>query len=117
MPGGESVGEHGIHVTTAEDVEETIELAETAFNTAGVGDAWARVRAVVAQPGVEFSDAELFRYVPGQAAHLARFISAEPSMVFEAHSTDYQTPQALRALVRGPVRDPQGRAGAHLRLP
>jgi D-tagatose-1,6-bisphosphate aldolase subunit GatZ/KbaZ len=100
VPGGESAGDHGIHVTTAEAVEETIELAEAAFNAAGVGEAWPRVRAVVAQPGVEFSDSELFRYRPGQAAHLARFISAEPTMVYEAHSTDYQTLESLRGLVR-----------------
>jgi D-tagatose-1,6-bisphosphate aldolase subunit GatZ/KbaZ len=100
VPGGESVGAHGIHVTTTVDVEETIDLTQAAFGSAGVGSAWERVRAVVAQPGVEFSDAELFGYVPGQAAHLAQFISAEPSLVFEAHSTDYQTPQALRGLVR-----------------
>jgi D-tagatose-1,6-bisphosphate aldolase subunit GatZ/KbaZ len=100
VPGGESAGDHGIHVTTAESVEETIELAEAAFNAAGVGEAWPRVRAVVAQPGVEFSDSELFRYRPGQAAQLARFIRAEPTMVFEAHSTDYQTLASLRALVR-----------------
>lgn len=100
VPGGESAGEHGIHVTTADDVEETIELTESAFLTAGAGQAWDRVRAVVAQPGVEFSDAELFGYTAGQAAHLARFIAAEPLLVFEAHSTDYQTPEALRALVR-----------------
>ncbi|HUW16615.1 MAG TPA: class II D-tagatose-bisphosphate aldolase, non-catalytic subunit [Actinomycetes bacterium] len=99
VPGGESAGDHGIHVTTAEAVEETIELGEAAFNAAGVGDGWRRVRAVVAQPGVEFSDSELFGYRPGQAAHLARFMSAEPTMVLEAHSTDYQTPQALRGLV------------------
>jgi len=99
VPGGESAGDHGIHVTTAEAVEETIELGEAAFNAAGVGDAWGRVRAVVAQPGVEFSDSELFGYQAGQAAHLARFMSAEPTMVLEAHSTDYQTPRALRGLV------------------
>jgi D-tagatose-1,6-bisphosphate aldolase subunit GatZ/KbaZ len=99
VPGGESAGAHGIHVTTAVDVEETLELTQDAFARAGVAQAWERVRAVVAQPGVEFSDTELFTYAPGQAAHLARLLSAEPSLVLEAHSTDYQPPQALRALV------------------
>ena len=99
VPGGESAGTHGIHVTTAADVEETLDLTQTAFERAGVPAAWERVRAIVAQPGVEFSDAELFTYAPGQAAHLAQLLSAEPDLVLEAHSTDYQPPQALRALV------------------
>lgn len=99
VPGGESVGEHGIHVSRADDVDETIEVTRLAFTAAGVGDAWSRVRAVVAQPGVEFSDAELYEYVPGQAAHLAKCLPPDVSMVFEAHSTDYQSQAALRALV------------------
>jgi D-tagatose-1,6-bisphosphate aldolase subunit GatZ/KbaZ len=98
VPGGESAGEHGIHVTRTEDVTETIELTRKAFENAGVAAAWERVRAVVAQPGVEFSDRELFRYVPGQAAHLAGCLDGT-DLVFEAHSTDYQTREALRGLV------------------
>jgi D-tagatose-1,6-bisphosphate aldolase subunit GatZ/KbaZ len=99
VPGGESAGEHGIHVSSVDDVEETIEVTRLAFASAGVPDAWQRVRAVVAQPGVEFSDSELYEYVPGQAAHLRSCLPPDVSMVFEAHSTDYQSRAALRALV------------------
>jgi D-tagatose-1,6-bisphosphate aldolase subunit GatZ/KbaZ len=99
VPGGESSGAHGVHVSTADDVDETIEVTRLAFEFAGVADAWQRVRAVVAQPGVEFSDTELFEYVPGQAAHLARCLPPDELMVFEAHSTDYQSQVALRGLV------------------
>jgi D-tagatose-1,6-bisphosphate aldolase subunit GatZ/KbaZ len=99
VPGGESSGEHGIHVSTTDDVDETIEVTRLAFAAAGVPDAWQRVRAVVAQPGVEFSDAELFEYLPGQAAHLRTCLPPDVSMVFEAHSTDYQSRVALRGLV------------------
>lgn len=99
VPGGESSGEHGIHVSTADDVDETVDVTRMAFTTAGVPDAWHRVRAVVAQPGVEFSDAELFEYEPGQAAHLASCLPPDVSLVFEAHSTDYQSRASLRALV------------------
>jgi D-tagatose-1,6-bisphosphate aldolase subunit GatZ/KbaZ len=98
-PGGESSGEHGIHVSTADDVDETIEVTRLAFTSAGVTDAWHRVRAVVAQPGVEFSDAELFEYVSGQAAYLRASLPPDVSMVFEAHSTDYQSRASLRGLV------------------
>lgn len=99
VPGGESEGTHGIHVSTVADVDETIELTQLAFEGAGVGQAWQRVRAVVAQPGVEFSDAELFGYEAGQAAHLAACLEPGHPLVYEAHSTDYQSREALAALV------------------
>ena len=99
VPGGESSGEHGIHVSTGEDVAETVDLTRRAFDAHGASGAWPRVRAVVAQPGVEFSDREIFSYRSGQAAHLFDALPGEPSMVLEAHSTDYQTGDALRALV------------------
>ncbi|MEO8106068.1 MAG: class II D-tagatose-bisphosphate aldolase, non-catalytic subunit [Actinomycetes bacterium] len=99
VPGGESSGEHAIHVSTAGDVSETIDVTELAFAAAHVPQAFGRVRAVVAQPGVEFSDEELFVYQPGQAAQLAECLSGEFSLVFEAHSTDYQPRSALKGLV------------------
>ena len=99
VPGGESSGEHGIHVSAPADVAETIDLSRTAFTAHGVAGAWERVRAVVAQPGVEFSDREIFNYRPGQAAQLAEVLPLDPLTVFEAHSTDYQRRDALRALV------------------
>ena len=39
-------------------------------------------------------------YIPAKAVALSRSIESVPGMVFEAHSTDYQTPAALEALVR-----------------
>ena len=39
-------------------------------------------------------------YVPEKARALSRMIEGYHGMVFEAHSTDYQTPSALAALVR-----------------
>jgi D-tagatose-1,6-bisphosphate aldolase subunit GatZ/KbaZ len=99
VPGGESTGEHGIHVSTADDVAETIEVTKLAFAAAQVPGAFDRVRAVVAQPGVEFSDQELYVYTPGQAEHLVPCLTDEVPLVFEAHSTDYQSHSALKALV------------------
>ncbi|MEZ5193531.1 MAG: class II D-tagatose-bisphosphate aldolase, non-catalytic subunit [Nocardioides sp.] len=55
VPGGESAGTHGIHVSTAADVSHTIAATRAAFEAARAGAAWDRVRALVAQPGVEFS--------------------------------------------------------------
>ena len=65
----------------------------------GLTSAWERVIAVVVQPGVEFSDNHVFDYQRSKAAPLTQLIRGHPNLVFEAHSTDYQTPQALRQLV------------------
>ena len=100
VPGGAGAADGGIHVTTAADVAETIALTRQAFERNGVGDAWQRVRLVVAQPGVEFSDTELFDYEPKAARHLAELIESQHGLVYEAHSTDYQTRDSLSALVR-----------------
>ena len=99
VPGGAGAGDDGMHVTTAADVAETLAVTRAAFAEHGVGDAWERVRLVVAQPGVEFSDAALHEYERPAATHLAEFMRDVPDLAFEAHSTDYQTIATLRALV------------------
>jgi D-tagatose-1,6-bisphosphate aldolase subunit GatZ/KbaZ len=100
VPGGahEALGE--LAVTTPAAALATIEAQRLAFTRHGVGAAWERVVAVVVQPGVEFDNQRVIDYVPAKAGSLSRSIEAVPGMVFEAHSTDYQTPAALRALVR-----------------
>jgi D-tagatose-1,6-bisphosphate aldolase subunit GatZ/KbaZ len=60
---------------------------------------WDRIIGVVVQPGVEFSDEAIADYVPEKALDLAAFIVRQEGMVFEAHSTDYQTADSLRQLV------------------
>ena len=56
--------------------------------------------AAVVQPGVEFDHRRVVDYVPEKARALSRMIEQCEGLVFEAHSTDYQTPSALAALVR-----------------
>jgi len=51
------------------------------------------------QPGVEFGDDFVLPYQPEKATELSRFIEGYP-LVYEAHSTDYQTREALSNLVR-----------------
>jgi D-tagatose-1,6-bisphosphate aldolase subunit GatZ/KbaZ len=99
LPGGAQEAEAELAVTTVEAVWETIELSRAAFQPRGLEAAWERVIAVVVQPGVEFSDHALFEYRREAAAPLARYIETEPQLVFEAHSTDYQTREALREMV------------------
>lgn len=59
-----------------------------------------RVIASVVQPGVEFDHHNVIAYAPANAQALSAAIARQPGMVFEAHSTDYQTSTALQALVR-----------------
>ena len=55
--------------------------------------------AIVVQPGVEFGHADVIPYAPAAARGLVAALERMPQFVFEAHSTDYQSAAALRALV------------------
>lgn len=90
----------GLHITQPADVHQTISLTQGAFHQLGLDAAWERVIAVVVQPGVEFGDDEVVEYRPQAANALSAFIETQPRLVYEAHSTDYQTREALRGLVR-----------------
>jgi D-tagatose-1,6-bisphosphate aldolase subunit GatZ/KbaZ len=100
IPGGSTDHEEGVSVTKVEDVRQTIEVTHDALLRHGLEAAWERVLAVVVQPGVEFGDDFVLGYRPEAARDLVRFIASKPQLVYEAHSTDYQMPQALQNLVR-----------------
>ena len=99
IPGGATEHEEGVRVTKIEDIRQTIEATRNAFYCAGLLSAWDRVIAVVVQPGVEFGDDFVLPYQPDAAKELTVFIETK-SLVYEAHSTDYQTRYALRDLVQ-----------------
>lgn len=99
IPGGEQAGDNTVAVTRVEDARRTIETSRRAFEKAGLAAAWDRVIGVVVQPGVEFGDATVIEYDRPKAAGLKSLIEGFPGLAWEAHSTDYQTPDALRALV------------------
>jgi D-tagatose-1,6-bisphosphate aldolase subunit GatZ/KbaZ len=99
IPGGATEHEESVRVTKFEDVQQTIEVTREAFYREGLQPAWERVMAIVVQPGVEFGDDFILPYRPVAARELSQFIESQP-MIFEAHSTDYQTYQALEDLVR-----------------
>ncbi len=99
IPGGATEHEDGVSVTKMADARATIEIHRKAFYELGLQSAWDRVIAVVVQPGVEFGDDFVLPYQPEAAQELSRFIESQP-MVYEAHSTDYQTRDALKNLAR-----------------
>ncbi|MGL4725804.1 MAG: tagatose-bisphosphate aldolase subunit GatZ [Scandinavium sp.] len=99
VPGGEAGTIGTVHVTREEDAARTLETHQIAFKALGLEEALTRVIAIVVQPGVEFDHTQIIHYQPHAAEALSGWIKQTP-MVYEAHSTDYQTRQAYHALVR-----------------
>ena len=97
--GGTHAGDEGLVVTSPASAGETLDVMKQAFRESDAEAAWGRVIALVVQPGVEFGDQSIHVYQRAEAKELKRFIESVPGIVFEAHSTDYQTSDALKQLV------------------
>ena len=91
IPGGAQEAEDSVAVTSPEAFEHTVETFKRAFETAGADGAWPYVTGVVVQPGVEFGDEDVIEYNPEKAAALIEALKRHQGIVFEGHSTDYQT--------------------------
>jgi D-tagatose-1,6-bisphosphate aldolase subunit GatZ/KbaZ len=103
IPGGEASLAGGLQVTRPDAAAATLAAHADAFAARGLHGAWQRVIALVVQPGVDFDHSTVHAYAPAAAAPLSAFIAGKvehPGLVYEAHSTDYQTERALHALVR-----------------
>lgn len=99
VPGGAAEDLPELEVTTPEAALATIEAHRAIFALEGLADAWPRVIGTVVQPGVEFDHHKVIDYDRAKAVQLSAALDAQPHIVFEAHSTDYQTPKALKQLV------------------
>ncbi|MDQ0808992.1 D-tagatose-1,6-bisphosphate aldolase subunit GatZ/KbaZ [Streptomyces sp. B3I7] len=99
VPGGAHETLDGVRPTTADGARLTLKRHHEAFAEHGVSEVWPRVMALVVQPGVEFDHLKVVDYDRERTGELRAVLDSEPGMVFEAHSTDYQTPEALSALV------------------
>jgi len=100
VPGGAHESLHELTVTEPQAALDTLAAHRAAFSQGALEAAWERVIALVVQPGVEFDHDGVIDYIPARAQRLSGCLKAQPHLVFEAHSTDYQTPEALAALVR-----------------
>ena len=104
IPGGsQDAVDTGVQVTRPEDFRATVAAFEKAFADRGLSEAWKQVIAVVVQPGVEEKDAGCTEYDRAKAARLMEAIKEYPALMFEGHSTDYQTKHHLRELVEDGV--------------
>jgi len=97
IPGGAQEHEE-LGVTSKENCLTTISAFKKAFEESNLNDAWERVIAVVVQPGVEFSEDDVFVYDSEKAKELCMAVK-DSSFVFEGHSTDYQPRPAMRQLI------------------
>jgi D-tagatose-1,6-bisphosphate aldolase subunit GatZ/KbaZ len=99
IPGGRQEAEDGVAVTSPIDFAETVNTYRKVFNERGHQGAWDDVIAVVVQPGVEFGDDDVFLYNRDAARQLSMKLEEFEGIVFEGHSTDYQTKEALSEMV------------------
>jgi len=100
VPGGAPEKEETVHPTKAKDAAITLEVTKKEFLKAGMIDAWNRVAGLVVQPGVEFGDDQIFKYRHEKTKNLSKLILTYKNLVYEAHSTDYQSESSLKALVK-----------------
>lgn len=99
VPGGAWHALEGLQPTSAAAARQTLATHRTIFRQEGAEAALKRVIGLVVQPGVEFGHEEVVVYRPERARDLVGVLDDEASLVFEAHSTDYQPRAMLVQLV------------------
>ena len=99
IPGGAQEAEDSLAVTSVEAFKDTVATYSRIWAEEGVADGMNDVIAVVVQPGVEFGDDQVFLYDSAAAAELCAALKEFPEVCFEGHSTDYQSPACLKAMV------------------
>ena len=95
IPGGEQEVVDTLEVTKVKDFENQVAI----FKETLPASSWDDVVAIVVQPGVEFGDNQVFYYDSKKARDLVASKAAYPNLVFEGHSTDYQTKEHLKQMV------------------
>ena len=100
VPGGAQETLTELKLTDSRAATATIDAHFEAYRCADLEHVWPRVVGLVVQPGVEFDHHRVIDFDAPRAVDLARVVEAQPYLVYEAHSTDYQTPANLRALVQ-----------------
>jgi D-tagatose-1,6-bisphosphate aldolase subunit GatZ/KbaZ len=88
-PGGARIGDHGIVPTTPQAARATLDAHVAAFE--GLG----RIGGLVVQPGVEFGAMEVHHLPLDRDPGLRAAVAHHEGVVLEAHSTDYQRPEAF----------------------
>ena len=99
VPGGAQEALDHLVPTTAQAARSTATITREIFSRTLSEEVWSRVLALVVQPGVEFGVENTIFYERRKARDLVETLDELPGIIFEAHSTDYQTVGNLRSLV------------------
>ncbi|WP_137112838.1 class II D-tagatose-bisphosphate aldolase non-catalytic subunit [Rhodobacter sp. SY28-1] len=98
-PGGARTDDHGdIPPTTPDSAKSTLEAHRDAFNAAQIP--LDQIGGLVVQPGVEFSPMEVHHLPLARDPGLLGALTDWPGVCLEAHSTDYQHPEAYPRLAQ-----------------
>ena len=100
IPGGATEYEEGLQVTSPKDFKDTVDTYRKVFEEEGIEKGLDDVIAVVVQPGVEFGDNQVFLYEHEAARELCLSLKNYPSLCFEGHSSDYQSAELLKQMVK-----------------
>ncbi len=101
IPGGAEENEDTVTVTKKEDFVRTVETFKEVYAQNGLS--FDDIVAVVIQPGVEFADDSVCEYNPEKAQEIVSELKNYDNLIFEGHSTDYQTKECLWEMVRDGV--------------
>ena len=100
VPGGAHEELGTLTPTPKDAARKTISTHKQVFTEAGLSHVWPQISALVVQPAVEFDHVKVVDYVSEATKELRTVLDDEKTLVFEAHSTDYQTPENLAQLVK-----------------
>lgn len=104
IPGGSQEEDDKLQVTRVKDFENTLKIYKRKFDEHNLSERWRDIIAVVVQPGVEFGDKDVHFYNRVAAKELTDSLKNYKDIVFEGHSTDYQTPGKLREMAEDGVK-------------
>lgn len=99
IPGGATEQEDSVEVTSVADFENAVETFKQALLEKELSAAWEKVVGFVVQPGVEFGSDDIIDYDRAKAKELTAALTKYPNLLFEGHSTDYQTTKHLKEMV------------------
>jgi D-tagatose-1,6-bisphosphate aldolase subunit GatZ/KbaZ len=99
-PGGEYEDNSEIPASSVAETEETINQIRRAFAKKRLESAWDRCVALVVQTGATFGPESVWDYDSRKTKDLKVWIRNTDNLVFEAHSTDFQTKEALTNMVK-----------------
>lgn len=99
VPGGTQTEEE-MHVTPPDELRKTLDCFKNVLLEENLSCVWNDVVGVVAQIGVEFSDATVHDYDHMAAIPLSNALKEYEGILFEAHSSDYQKLDQLRQMAQ-----------------